>query len=406
MTRYKSVKDLIECVPKDLIEQVNRSFEIIGDIAVIEVEESLSPYVLNIGKAILKVNSSIKTVLKKKGIHHGEFRVQDLEYVCGIEKYDTIYKENGVSIVLNPSKVYFSARLSNERTNILKNLDNKRVLVMFSGCGPYSFVALKQNKGINRLTSIEINSEGHKYAIQSLELNKNLIKKSDYYLGLIKFLKERDILIREKELVSKCNNLFLFFINSDVKKEVVKFKLKMFDKNIDFYDNELLTALNLKKFNDLLMLRKDREIFLNLDALYDKDLKYILLLFLDFDFICMIDGKKYKLTTYLEKNYIICYLLGYVWKEIEKYDEIFMPLPKDAYHFLDSAFKVASNNCLIHMYDFVKEEDFPMETENKVIEFAKKCNRKVKIISVRKVGQYSPRKYRVCCDFKIDDVNC
>lgn len=78
-----------------------------------------------------------------------------------------------------------------------------------------------------------------------------------------------------------------------------------------------------------------------------------------------------------------------------------MPLPKDAEHFLNSAFKVADENCIVHMYDFIHENDFPSLSESKVLKSANKHNKKVEIIKTRKVGQYSPRKYRVCCDFKI-----
>ena len=51
----------------------------------------------------------------------------------------------------------------------------------------------------------------------------------------------------------------------------------------------------------------------------------------------------------------------------------------------------------------VAETAFPFETENKVIKASKKFSRKIEIIQTRKVGQYSPRKYRVCCDFKVLD---
>ena len=84
-----------------------------------------------------------------------------------------------------------------------------------------------------------------------------------------------------------------------------------------------------------------------------------------------------------------------------KNDEIFMPLPKDAELFLDCAFRIAAPNAIVHMYDFVHENDFPMKSENAVKKAADKNGVKIEIIETRKVGQYSPRKYRVCCDFKI-----
>ena len=76
-----------------------------------------------------------------------------------------------------------------------------------------------------------------------------------------------------------------------------------------------------------------------------------------------------------------------------------MPLPKDAQLFLEQAFKVADKNCIVHMYDFVHEKEFPHFSENAVKKAAQKFDINVEILQTRKVGQYSPRKYRVCCDF-------
>ena len=78
-----------------------------------------------------------------------------------------------------------------------------------------------------------------------------------------------------------------------------------------------------------------------------------------------------------------------------------MPLPKDAHVFLESAFISGAKNSIVHMYDFVHEDDFPLQSENYVKKAAEKYGKKIEIIETRKVGQYSPRKYRVCCDFKI-----
>ena len=146
---------LLGILPDDVIDKVNRSFEVVGDIAIIELEDELIQYEKQIGEALMNVNVSIKTVLKKSGIHHGEFRTQDLVYVSGVEKYETEYLENGVRFKLNPGKVYFSARLSTERSELMELLkETQRVLVMFSGAGPYSLTALKMKPNIPLLTAI------------------------------------------------------------------------------------------------------------------------------------------------------------------------------------------------------------------------------------------------------------
>ena len=80
-----------------------------------------------------------------------------------------------------------------------------------------------------------------------------------------------------------------------------------------------------------------------------------------------------------------------------KFDRIIMPLPGSAHEFLDVALEKLKPKGVIHMYDFESKEDIP----KKSIEKIKKYLKKPKILNVQKVGQYSPRKYRVCVDFKI-----
>ena len=78
------------------------------------------------------------------------------------------------------------------------------------------------------------------------------------------------------------------------------------------------------------------------------------------------------------------------------FDRIVMPLPKNAESFLDVALRHLKKGGTIHFYDFQKEEDIPKKSIEKIKKF---CN--PKIISVVKCGQYSPKKFRVCIDFKV-----
>lgn len=309
----KTIRDfLVDVVPKDKLDLVNRSFEVVGDIAITEISDDLVKYEKYIGEAILKINSHIKVVLKKVGIHEGEFRTQGMQYIAGENRKETVYLENGVQLKLNPEEVYFSSKLGTERMELSKNVkENTNVLVMFSGCGPYTFNILRRQPDISKIDSIEINPVGHELALENLELNKNLLKKSKEFKKIVEELKEKGEYINEKEIVSKLNKEKIRFFQGDVR-EVVEKELQG-----------------------------------------------------------------------------------------ELYDEIFMPLPKDAELFLDVAFKVANKNCIVHMYDFLHENEFPNLSEDAVRKAAKKANREVEIIETRRVGQYSPRKYRVCCDFII-----
>ncbi|MFW6286104.1 MAG: class I SAM-dependent methyltransferase [Nanoarchaeota archaeon] len=400
-SKKTTLKDFLEGkLTQDEINQVNRSFEIVGDIAIIEIPKSLDEKSKVIGEALLKVNRNIKTILKKSGIHKGEFRTQKLIYIAGENKKETIYKENGIKLKIDPENVYFSARLSTEREFLMNNLGKKRVLVMFSGSGPYSFVALKKQPNLKRILSLEINPIGHKYALENRELNKNLIKKSDLFVDIKSFLKEKNLPIYEKNLVKIFNDLFVNFYCLDVKLAFENFKLNIIDEDFSF-DN---LNLDILKLYDFLSNLDKKRLFVDLDNMkMNKEIIYLLVLFsFKFDYVFKINNKKYLFDNGYKKGVLINYLKENI--DIEKiylFDEIFMPLPKDASNFLKEAFNFADSNAIIHMYDFVEEKDFPKLSEKKVLLAAKKYKRDVEIIQTRKVGQYSPRKYRVCCDFKI-----
>lgn len=400
-----SLKDyLSEFLTNKELEIAPRSFEIVGDIAIIEIPEELESKEKQIGEALLNVNSAIKVVLKKSGIHGGEFRTQDMVHIAGEKRKDTIYQENGIKLKINPETVYFSARLSTERGELMDSLKpNKRVLVMFSGAGPYTFVALRKQPNIARITSIEINPEGHKYALESFDLNKNLLKKSEMFKNIKQFLKENELPQNEKKLIELINNLKIEFINADVREGIENFRLKDFNSEIENYHNELLK----QKPADLFKFLKEADfktLNINLDELeISNDLLCLLVLFSEkFDFICKSTDQKYIFDSNLLKGFLLnSFELKKPFEDVVKYDEIYMPLPKDAELFLDSAFAVADKGAIVHMYDFVHESEFPQKSEDAVKSAAEKFGKKVEILQTRKVGQYSPRKYRVCCDFRI-----
>ncbi len=146
------------------------SFDILGEIAIIEVKDKEEEK--EIARELLESHKNIKTVLKKSGIHEGEFRTQKLKHLAGKMTKEAIYKENGILLKLDVEKVYFSPRLSTERKRIYEQVKPKEtVLVMFSGCGPYVFVIAK-NTEAKKIIGIEKNPIAHKYATENIKLNK------------------------------------------------------------------------------------------------------------------------------------------------------------------------------------------------------------------------------------------
>ena len=80
-----------------------------------------------------------------------------------------------------------------------------------------------------------------------------------------------------------------------------------------------------------------------------------------------------------------------------KFDRVLMPLPKSAEDFLSVALKFVKKNGMVHFYDFLHENDIPKVAVDKI----KAKVKDFEVVDVVKCGQYSPRKFRVCVDFKV-----
>lgn len=169
---------------KEEFEKLKTAYDVLGDIAILEIPGELKEKEKLIAEAIMASNKTIKTVVKKSGIHSGEFRTQEVEHVAGEKKTEALYKENNVRLKLDVGKVYFSPRLSTERKRIVDLVkEGEEILVMFSGCAPYPIVLSKNTKA-KYIVGIELNPVGHKYGLENIKLNK--LKNVKLYCGDVK----------------------------------------------------------------------------------------------------------------------------------------------------------------------------------------------------------------------------
>lgn len=154
------------------LDSLKTSYDIIGDIAILEIDDELKDKEKVIADKILETHKNINTVVKKSGIHDGRFRVQPVEYISGERKTEALHKENGIRLKLDVGKVYFSPRLSTERKRIMEQVGKgEEILVMFSGVAPYPCV-LSRNTEAKSITGVEINPDAHHYALENVRLNK------------------------------------------------------------------------------------------------------------------------------------------------------------------------------------------------------------------------------------------
>ncbi|WP_456326634.1 class I SAM-dependent methyltransferase [Palaeococcus sp. (in: euryarchaeotes)] len=167
--RPHSYREIVD-VPENLKSLLPSSFDIIGDLAVIELPGELMPYGKDIGDAILRVHGHIKGVFAKGSKVSGTYRVRELIHLAGERRTETIHKENGIRLKLDISKVYFSPRLATERMRLFERVNEGEVILdMFAGVGPYSILLAKKAKLI---FACDINPWAVKYLEENKRLNK------------------------------------------------------------------------------------------------------------------------------------------------------------------------------------------------------------------------------------------
>jgi len=152
--------------------QMIYSFDVLGDMALIEIPEALRKKSSRIARTLLDTSSSLKRVYEKVGTHSGKYRVEKTKWLAGVKDPVVIYTEWGCKFVVDPGKVFFNPRLSTERQRVASYVKKgQSVCVFFSGVGPYT-VSLAKHTSLNRVYGIEWNPEAKKYAEENIVLNK------------------------------------------------------------------------------------------------------------------------------------------------------------------------------------------------------------------------------------------
>lgn len=149
-----------------------KSYDIIGDIAIIRIPEPLRKRKELIAEAVLQTHKRVKTVLQQTSPVSNEFRLRRLEWAAGEKKTETVYKEYGCVFKVDLEKCYFSPRLSYERMRIAQGVQPSEVVVnMFAGVGCYSILIAKHAKA-RKVYSIDLNPDAVRYMLENILLNK------------------------------------------------------------------------------------------------------------------------------------------------------------------------------------------------------------------------------------------
>lgn len=182
---FRKIKDNLDANVSVLQEEKESkdydlpSFELIGDIAVINDLDGRDEE--TVVEGIRENHPHIETIILKEDPLSGEFRVGGYRKLYG-EKTETIHKEFGVRIKVDPTESYYSERFSTERKRVADQIKSgERVLVMFAGVGPFALIAASHSDA-EKIIAVEKNPEAYKYLEENIEIN-NFEDRIEGYCG-------------------------------------------------------------------------------------------------------------------------------------------------------------------------------------------------------------------------------
>ena len=170
-----NLKDLLKekkIVPEKHIDEVVNSFDIIGDIAILNIPKKLEKLEKSIAWTIKRFHPQINVVAKKTSIIKGKYRKRELKVLVGNKKTTTTYLESGITMNMDLAKVFFTPRLSHERlriANLVKPKEN--IMVLFAGIGPFALV-IARKKPSSKVWAIELNPDAYKYMEENIRINR------------------------------------------------------------------------------------------------------------------------------------------------------------------------------------------------------------------------------------------
>ncbi len=167
--------NLAEALEGQLSEQelalLPRAYDLIGDIAILEIPDELTQHTHLIGETFHTLHRSIRTVLAKRGAISGLTRIREYEFLSGENSTKTIHIEYGCRFAVDVSKAYFSPRLLEEHHRVAQLVtDDETVVDMFCGVGPFS-IHIARNRQAD-IFAIDINPSAIDLLRESIELNK------------------------------------------------------------------------------------------------------------------------------------------------------------------------------------------------------------------------------------------
>ncbi|WP_456454453.1 class I SAM-dependent methyltransferase [Methanopyrus sp.] len=166
---HRSVEDVLE---DSLGWSVPVPYDVIGDVAVVQIPDELRGHEREVGRAIMKVHRRVRAVFER-GPVRGIFRVRDLRRIAGKGPAITEHREHGCRFRVDLARCYFNPRLATERRLLAEDVvkEGSTVLDLFAGVGPIT-VILKRFVPSVDVTACELNPVAYRYLLKNLRLNR------------------------------------------------------------------------------------------------------------------------------------------------------------------------------------------------------------------------------------------
>ncbi len=142
----------------ELLADLPRSFDVIGEIVLVRIPPSLETRKEEIGEALLRFVPGARIVGWDRGVH-GPERRRSVERIAGAGGWRTRHRENRLEIEVDVERAYFSPRLAREHALVAGAVAaGERVYDLACGVGPFS-LTIAQGARAREIVAVDANEE-------------------------------------------------------------------------------------------------------------------------------------------------------------------------------------------------------------------------------------------------------
>jgi len=166
----RSLREILRELAPQCVDKVPRSYYIVGDIALIDLDPSaVAECGEPVARALMELHPRIRAVYAK-GSTVGVERVRELIHLGGEARTRTVHREHGISILIDIARAYFNPALGEEHHRLAQRVKhNEVVLDAFTGVGPFALHIARRASAY--VLALDINLEALELLAQSTKMN-------------------------------------------------------------------------------------------------------------------------------------------------------------------------------------------------------------------------------------------